>query len=389
MLWFILALIIYCLFLNYEILASFQDSKFTLTKITNISVALVAPLDWGLGHTTRCIPVIRQLQQYGFKVIVAAEGAQATILTQEFPDITIISLAGYRIQYTQHKRWLALKILQQVPKIMHTIRQEHNWLQKIVVKHNIQLIISDNRFGLWHPTVTSVFLTHQLAIQAPLGWLRKLLQLVNYKHINHFHHCWIPDMESSEANIAGKLSHPAQLPSTPVQYIGPLSRFSDSTPSTAPFHYKWLFILSGPEPQRSLLEAKLLTVAAKLNAAVYILRARPGAVDLPEVPSNCTIVNHLASSEIEQLFYKSEFIVTRSGYTTVMELLSLRKKAVLIPTPGQTEQEYLANRLAQQHWCYSCLQHEDLLWHLLNAEAFSYQLPEIPGHQLVRAIEKL
>ncbi|BAV09370.1 conserved hypothetical protein [Filimonas lacunae] len=359
-----------------------------MTKISNISVALVAPLDWGLGHTTRCIPVIHQLQQCGYQVFVAAEGAQVHLLQQEFPGITILPLRGYRIQYTQHKRWLALKILQQLPKIIRTIRYEHIWLQKQVKEYDIQLVISDNRFGFWHKRVTSIFITHQLSIQAPFAWVRHLLRWINYRHIQRYNACWIPDMAHQQANIAGSLSHPRQLPAIPTRYIGPLSRFTPVTTSL-PYKYKWLFILSGPEPQRSLLETKLLSLVDQLKAPVLLLRAKPGTTDLPTAPANCTVVNHLASTQMQQVIAESEYIVSRSGYTTVMELLSLQKKAVLIPTPGQTEQEYLATRLQQQHWSYCCNQQDDLLYHFNQALSFTYQLPVIPNHQLEEAISNI
>lgn len=353
-------------------------------------MALVAPLDWGLGHTTRCIPVIHQLQQHGYKVIVAAEDAQMHLLRQEFPQITIIPLQGYRIQYSQHKRWLAIKILQQLPKIIYAIRREHKWLQQQVIQHHVKVIISDNRFGLSHKLVPSIFITHQLAIQTPFSWLSRLVQQINYSYINRYTACWVPDMESPQFNIAGNLSHPRQLPRIPIRYVGPLSRFSDvSTSPEAPYTYKWLFILSGPEPQRSLLETSLLRAAAQMKASVFLLRAKPGETKVPEGPNNCTIVNHLPSSEMEEIIRQSEYVVSRSGYTTVMELLALQKKAVLIPTPGQTEQEYLAQRLQQQHWSYSCRQEDDLLLHFKQAESFSFQLPPAQPHQLSQAIAVL
>lgn len=375
-----------------------------MTKKTNIPVALVAPLDWGLGHTTRCVPIIHALQKHGYKVIVAAEGAQEHLLLREFPDIVILPLRGYRIRYTQRKRLLAFKILQQVPKIIYTIRREHKWLQRQVQQYQIQLVISDNRFGLWSRQATSVFLTHQLQIQAPFAWLRRLLQIINYRHIEQYTACWVPDMASAVHNIAGHLSHPLTLPRIPTMYIGLLSRFvgkhladqvqqegsvADNNIAGKMMKYKWLFILSGPEPQRSLLEDKLLRVASQLQEPVLLLRARPGATTLPEAPSNCTVVNHLSSTEMEQAFAESEFIVSRSGYTTVMELLSLQKKAILIPTPGQTEQEYLAERLMRQQWSYCCSQGEDLLPHLMQAQTFNYQLPAVQSHQIDEALAQV
>lgn len=367
-----------------------SGSKHILSENSTIPVALVAPLDWGLGHTTRCIPIIQQLQQSGYKVLVACEGAQEHLLKREFPEIECLHLSGYCIQYSHHKRWLAFKIIQQLPKILKAIVREHQWLKKQVYQHNIQLVISDNRFGLWNTKTTSVFVTHQLNIQTPFRWLTKSVQRINYAYINRYKACWIPDMADNQFNIAGALSHPHRLPKVPVHYIGPLSRFQSAFLSPEKrFTYKWLFLLSGPEPQRTLLENKLLAIASQLSGAVILLRGRPGATSLPAAPDNCTIINHLPTGEMQQLIAQCEFVLSRSGYTTVMEMLALQKKALLIPTPGQTEQEYLAQRLTSQHWCYSCFQHDDLLSHLLLAEAFNYQLPQIQPHQLTGAIEAL
>lgn len=369
-----------------------SGSKHILSENSTIPVALVAPLDWGLGHTTRCIPIIQQLQQHGYQVLVAGEGAQEHILTHEFPDITCLHLPGYRIQYSHHKRWLAFKIIQQLPKILRSIQNEHKWLKKQIQQHNIQLVVSDNRYGIRNKKVKNVFVTHQLTIQTPFSWLTRLVQKINYTYLNRYNICWVPDMADSQFNIAGALSHPHKLPRIPVHYIGPLSRFQSAAAQpahTGSFVYKWLFLLSGPEPQRSILEEKLLAVASKLPGPVFLLRAKPGATSLPAVPANCTVVNHLPTDQMQHLIQQCEFVLSRSGYTTVMEMLALQKKTLLIPTPGQTEQEYLAQRLHNQHWCYCCLQEEDLLVHIRQAEAFSYLLPLIQSHQLADAIKAL
>lgn len=357
-----------------------------LEKKNNRRRVLVAPLDWGLGHATRCIPIIHSLQQNGYEVIIAGEGSQAHLLQQEFPDLLLLPLPGYRVRYTQYKRLLPFKILWQLPKIMRTIRQEHRWLQKLVGEYDLNLIISDNRYGLWTRQCTCIFITHQLAIQMPFNWLSRITQQINYQYINKYNRCWVPDIASKEVNLAGALSHPEVLPDTPTRYIGPLTRLK---PLNSSYTYKWLFILSGPEPQRSLLEEKLLQIAPTLNAPVFLLRARPGDTVLPKVPANCTVANHLDSKDLEKIFAASEYVVSRSGYTTVMELLALGKKSILIPTPGQTEQEYLGFRLKMQQWCYCCHQDDDLTSHFKAAEAFSYHLPDLPADTLQEAVVEL
>ncbi|WP_164974233.1 UDP-N-acetylglucosamine--N-acetylmuramyl-(pentapeptide) pyrophosphoryl-undecaprenol N-acetylglucosamine transferase [Filimonas effusa] len=359
-------------------------------KKNNKGTALVAPLDWGLGHTTRCIPVIKLLQQNGYKVIVAGEKRQVQLLQQEFPDLFALDLPGYRIRYTQYKRLLPLKILWQLPKILRAINQEHKWLKKTIVAHNIQLVVSDNRFGLWSSGCTCVFMTHQLAIQMPFNWLGRITQRLNYQFINRYAACWVPDMASAGVNLAGALSHPSLLPRIPVRYIGPLSRIQPvNANNNEPYKYKWLFVLSGPEPQRSLLEQKLLAAAAILQEPALLLRALPGDTALPNAPSNCTVENHLPGNAMAQAFADSEFVVSRSGYTTVMELLTLKKKSVLIPTPGQTEQEYLAGHLLRQQWCYSCDQDDDITLHLKKVNRFAYIEPEDFKSNLQEALDQL
>ncbi len=333
---------------------------------------LVAPLDWGLGHATRSIPVIKQLQKSGCSVTIAASGSIKTLLEKEFPGIPVITLFGYNIKYTLNKRWLPLKILLQAPKIMLAIKREHTWLQKTIAENGFDAVISDNRFGLWSTKIPCIFITHQLLIQAPFGWLQKMIQNINYSFINRFAACWVPDYEEG-TTIAGELSHPPKMPAVATRYIGPLSRFEEI--KTLPKKYEWMIMLSGPEPQRTILEEKLLIVIPKLEGKVLLARGKPGSDEQIKAPANCTVVNHLSTPGMLNALAESEYVVSRCGYTTVMEILSLEKKAVFIPTPGQTEQEYLAAHLFSQGWCYTCLQEDNLAAQLTNARLFDFKLP--------------
>ncbi|HWB24227.1 MAG TPA: glycosyltransferase [Chitinophagaceae bacterium] len=345
---------------------------------------LVAPLDWGLGHATRCIPLIKQLQKNGCIVTIAASGSVKTLLENEFPGISIIPLHGYNIQYSNTKRFLAIKILMQAPKIARSIRREQAWLKKVLAENNFDAVISDNRFGLYTTKIPCIFITHQLLIQAPFAWLDKLIQLINYRFINRYTMCWVPDFEDGKT-ITGRLSHPATLPGIPVKYLGPLSRFDYIQP--LPLKYSWMIILSGPEPQRTILEKKLLAVIHKLEGNVLLVRGKPGSTESIDAPQNCTVANHLGTTQMQEAIAESGFIVSRCGYTTIMEMLSLYKKCVFIPTPGQTEQEYLAEHLAGQGWCYYCQQNEDLDLHLYSAKTFyNFQLPVLPKAKLEEVV---
>ncbi|HJV20940.1 MAG TPA: glycosyltransferase [Sediminibacterium sp.] len=335
---------------------------------------LVAPLDWGLGHATRCIPIVRGLLNSGHEVVLGAEKEQAALLHQEFPQLGIIPLKGYRVRYSRSGLFFALKLMTQLPRIYAAIRQEHRWLAKIIVAEKITCVISDNRFGLYHATVPCFFITHQLTIKAPFQWVERLLRFINYRFINRFKACWVPDMAEAPG-IAGVLSHPPEMPEVPVFYINLLSRF---VAATVPVKYDVCILLSGPEPQRSLLEEKILGQVSRIKASILLVRGRPGDTGLPAMPAHVTVVNHLPGETLGAAIQQSGLIVSRSGYTTVMELLALQKKMILIPTPGQTEQEYLAGCLLQAGWAMVLQQDNvELETALARAEQFVFKQGEV------------
>ncbi len=352
----------------------------------NRKKVLVSPLDWGLGHTTRCITIVRILIDNDVPVIVACNTEQKFLLQQEFKNIEFLPLVGYNITYSKNKLLLPIKLLFQLPKIFLSIQREHRWLQKTIEKHQIDLVISDNRYGLYSRKIPCVFITHQLTIKAPFNWLEILLQKINYRHINRFTQCWIPDFEG-EKNIAGVLSHPKRLPSVPVHYIGPLARFVKN--NNAHIRYQFCIILSGPEPQRTILEDTILQQLATISIKCLFVRGKLNAAPITVTNSNVIIENHLNGTNLQTAIQASEFVITRSGYTSVMELLSLQKKCILIPTPGQTEQEYLAKQLMKQKWAW-CIDQKDfnLIDSLEQASNFSYCLPDISTDLLGDVIKK-
>lgn len=338
----------------------------------NIQKILIAPLDWGLGHATRCIPIIRALVANGYEVIAAAEGAQAHLLQTEFPSMQILPLAGYRVRYSRSKWGLAFTLMAQLPRLRRVIKEEHQWLDTIIDEHHIDLVISDNRYGLFSTKVPCIFITHQLTIKAPFAWIERILQRINYNYINKYNSCWVPDV-AGELNAAGVLSHPAILPRIKVHYIGLLSRFQLQPVEKK---YDYCILLSGPEPQRTLLENTLLEGLSKTEGKILFVRGKPGNKEIPNTAPHIEIKNHLPGSELAQALMQSEYIISRSGYTTVMELLSLQKKSILIPTPGQTEQEYLAKKLQSDQICMRVEQDElDCVSDLIKAKTFAYQFP--------------
>jgi uncharacterized protein (TIGR00661 family) len=353
----------------------------------NIEKILVSPLDWGLGHATRCIPIINALLQNGYEVLVATNGKQLNLLQQEFPQLQFLELKGYNISYSKKKWQLAFKIAVQVPKILSAIKHEHHWLDKIIDEHKIDLVISDNRFGLHSKKVPCVFITHQLTIKASIGWLERMMQRINYSYINKFNACWVPDWEGDE-NVAGLLSHPKKMPTVLVKYLGLLARFERRP--IAEKKYDLCILLSGPEPQRTLLEEAILKGIPFIKVNVLLVRGKPNSNETISVPNNVQVKNHLVGIELEQAIQQSEFIISRSGYTTVMELLSLKKKSILIPTPGQTEQEYLGERLMQEGWCFSINQDGfDLIKAIDSAKQFNYGFPSFENSSLQTLIPQL
>lgn len=338
----------------------------------NIRKVLVAPLDWGLGHATRDISIIRALVANGYEVIIAAEGAQASLLQTEFPSLQLLPLGGYHIRYSKTQLGFLFTILLQIPRVYNVIKTENHWLEKIVTEQHIDLVITDNRFGLHSKKIPCIFITHQLTVKAPFTWLEKLMQLVNYSYINQFSCCWVPDVAGAE-NAAGILSHPRKMPKIQVNYIGLLSRFQMQPESN---QYDYCILLSGPEPQRTLLEEKILAGVATINGKILLVRGKPGSTEVLKVPENVEVQNHLPTAALQKALLQSDIIVCRGGYTSVMELLSLKKKMLVIPTPGQTEQEYLAKKLYESHICLSVTQTKlNCVEHFAMSKKFDYHLP--------------
>lgn len=335
---------------------------------------LVVPLDWGLGHATRCIPIIKLLLENNVDVYLAGEGAQKTLLKKEFPLLPFLDVEGYRIRYAKSKFGLISSLLLQIPAILRAIKAEKKWLHEMIAEHQLDAVISDNRYGMYSDTIPSVFITHQLKIKTPFGnWADKILQKKNYRLINRFTECWVPDFKTDNS-LAGELSHPKQMPSIPVYYIGILSRFLKSDRQYVENHV--LVLLSGPEPQRTILEEKIIKDISHYRYTATIVRGLPAAKQL--IPSGTMIrfFNHLPTDELANEIEKASFVICRSGYSSVMDLFTLGKKSILIPTPGQTEQEYLASKLYHDKSAVFISQKEFSLQEALTkAKQFDYHLP--------------
>jgi predicted glycosyltransferase len=334
---------------------------------------LVAPLDWGLGHATRCIPIIRELVVLGCEVTIAASGQTEVLLRTEFPNLRFMQLRGYQIRYG--KCGVLFSLLRQLPRILRTIKYEQKWLAKLLKKEKFDAIISDNRPGLFHDSIYSVYITHQLQIQSGIGSLAdRLLYGLHKQYYRRFSEVWVPDFETSPG-LAGKLSHPKQH-SRNVIYIGPLTRLQKENASS--LKYDLMILFSGPEPQRSIFEHEIMEQLHQYNEKVLLVRGLPGTEPKPtHLPKNIEIENHLSAIALSSAIAASSIIICRSGYTTIMDLICLQKKAVLIPTPGQTEQEYLARHL-EEHGVFPYIrQFEfDLKEAINRSRNFSFNHPE-------------
>lgn len=302
---------------------------------------LIAPLNWGLGHATRCIPIIKALQENNFTPIVASDGVALELLRKEFPYLKTLELPSYQIEYAKNGKNFKWKLMKSLPKMIEAIREEKRIVKKWIQKYEIDGIISDNRLGVFSNKIPSVFITHQLNVMTGnTTWLTsKLHQYI----IQKYNACWVPDV-NSQLNLTGKLGH-LENNSLNLRYLGPLSRMHKMA---LPIQYDLMIILSGPEPQRGLLEAHLTEEIKRFQGKVVFVKGIIEAEQKKEQIGNVTYYNFMKTRQLEQTFNESEKVLCRSGYTTIMDLVKLNKKAFFIPTPGQYEQIYLAEKLQNE-----------------------------------------
>lgn len=302
---------------------------------------LVAPLNWGLGHASRCVPVIRALESSGVEVFLASDGVAMGLLQAEFPHLSCLTLPSYAIRYYSHN--MVLNIARQMPRILYAAAAEHRATDRIVRKYGIHGIISDNRYGCFHRHTRNVLITHQLNLRIPGKPLEYITNQLLRLALRPFDDIWVPDTDSPDG-LSGALSHPpAGLNNS--HYIGILSRAAPA-PAHEDFEYDAAVILSGPEPQRTRLEGLLLDQASRLPYKFMFVQGITSALTRSTPAGNISMVSYMTGAELDQLYAVSRYVVCRSGYSSLMDLAASGKKGILIPTPGQTEQEYLARHLS-------------------------------------------
>jgi len=346
---------------------------------------LIAPLDWGLGHATRCIPIIKELIAKNIEVTLGGSGISGVLLQNEFPQLPYYEIPGYEVTYSS-KSSMAVTMLRQAPSILKAIQQEKKWLDDFLQKEKIDVVISDHRYGLYNKNVHCIFIAHQLFISSGNNdLLEPVLWKVNKLYIENFNECWIPDLQG-ENNASGKLSHKMEIPFK-HRFIGLLSRLE--TPEKIEKKYTATFILSGLEPLRTEFENLLIEQIEELGQRKYLLIrgtrqhlkiTPPPSLEIIDLADVNTIQNHIAQSEI---------LVSRSGYSSIMDYLITQTKAFLIPTPGQTEQEYLAKYHLEAGNFYSVKQTDLNLKTQLNiALTYTPQFVNTP-QLLINAIDNL
>ena len=304
---------------------------------------LICPLNWGLGHATRCEPVIRRLVSEGHEVVIAADGYPLKFLQKQFPQLRTIESKSYPIRYSKGNTlvWVMLPF---IPKFFNGIAKEHRWLKNLLKKEHFDQVISDNRFGLWNKNTYSTYITHQVMIKMPrnLKWFEPVTYKIHRQFIDRYNECWIPDYEA-DGGLSGDLSHKYPIPPN-AEYIGMLSRFDKLVDIAPDTEYETMVILSGVEPQRTIFEEAMLEKFKNLSQRTLIVRGKPAPEVRVERIGQVDMISHLEDEKFAAILKGCREIICRAGYSTVMDLEVLRvlNKALFYPTPGQTEQEYLA-----------------------------------------------
>ena len=314
---------------------------------------LVAPLNWGLGHATRCVPIIRLLQQEGANVIIGGDGMALNYLQKEFPELKSVFIPDLKVKYPKSGGYMLYFALR-LPQLYTHVKKENAYLKKLARDLMLDGIISDNRYGLFHRRIPCVIITHQLYIKTPA--FKRTVRSIVKKMISRFTATWVPDIKGND-NLSGKLSH-SEKQNSAIKFVGTLSRFSQNE-NTSDLKNKIIAVLSGPEPHRTQLENTLTQQLLASNYSAHLVKGLVQKSIITEsISKNLQVTNYLQSKALQQEIEQAEIVIARAGYSTIMDLVTLGKKAILIPTPGQTEQEYLAHHLKSNSQFVFCKEGE-------------------------------
>lgn len=296
---------------------------------------LVTPLDWGLGHSTRCIPIIQRLRELDARPVIGADKGPLALLRDAFPELPHVRIPGVEVRYAKgaSQTW-AMAV--QFPAMLRSVREEHHLFLNLRRQLELDAVISDQRFGIRADGLPSVIITHQLFPFTPFA--QGVLRRINLRSVARFDRCWIPDVAEAPG-LAGDLSHGRNVPRN-ARYIGPISRMDPAKAHAPAERYRIVCVISGPEPQRTLLEDELMRQLPGIEGRHLLVRGKPEPA-LDETIGNVRRLSHLGGEALTGALLQAELIVSRTGYTTLMDLAHIGRSALVIPTPGQEEQEYL------------------------------------------------
>ncbi len=317
---------------------------------------MVCPLDWGLGHASRMVPVINHYRNAGYQVFIGGSGKSGALLKVTFSELPFIQLPSPEIRYASKGAWLIPSLVFQLPALVKATFREHRLIRRIVEDYHIDIVVSDNRYGLFCKKATCILVTHQVSpkLPHPISRAEYPLYFILRFLINRFHSCWVPDFSDPSNNLSGRLSHRFPMPKN-ARYVGILSRFSgmrEERFENTGIRFEMVFIISGPEPQRKIFRDMAIHEAIRMKGRVLVITGSVENEELTGINScrHIDVVPHLDTFQFRQAVLQADIIICRSGYSMIMDLISLGKTAILVPTPGQSEQEYLAEYLSQKGW---------------------------------------
>ena len=318
---------------------------------------LVAPLEWGLGHATRCVPVVREFLRAGAEVELAVVKANASFFREVFPDLRQRLAPSYNIVYPKHGYNMAFWLLKNSLHLNAVMRYEHHFAEEMVARHGYDVLFSDNRFAFYSKNAYSIYMTHQRRIAFPQAFtaFEGIGTMWHSNVMRKFDEVWVPDMEFFPG-LAGSLSHSGATPGDkPMRFVGALSRIADAGPastsaipsaSKAP-KYKVVAVVSGVEPARTQFEQQLRESLAEIPGPHMMILGKPSVEYKTWRDGNIEFHTHLPTEAFANAVRNADYVVSRGGYSTVMDMAELGAKCIFVPTPGQFEQIVLAHDLSK------------------------------------------
>lgn len=394
---------------------------------------LVAPLDWGLGHATRCVPVVREFLRAGAEVELAVVKANANFFREVFPDLRQRLAPSYNIVYPKHGYNMALWLLKNSVHLNAVMRYEHHFAEEMVKRHGYDVLFSDNRFAFYSKNALSIYMTHQRRIAFPRAFaaFERIGVMWHANIMRKFDEVWVPDLEIYPG-YAGSLSHSGATPGDkPMRYVGTLSRFSEMgndgnalgnapapvdlerevdlmsvsefmahsanvewdaapekrTSGNRSFemraNYKVVAVVSGVEPARTQFEQQLRDALAQIPGRHMMILGKPSAEQKTWTEGNIEFYTHLATNDFAEAVKRADFVVSRGGYSTVMDMAELGAKCIFVPTPGQFEQIVLAHDLSKAGYAVEIPADELSAETLTSAFEKSVKMPKVEKQNLL------